>query len=345
MGKYNKKNDLFTKYGALSVIKVADIIKSFLTDNTLIALNLSNNDVLNLAEEVVESGIIEDMIAYAENDPAAKGNYDYVYNVCKGFEAVMYYRIAHAFLVSNIVGGLSREYLCMLARRITEEEKVKTGIDINPACVIGKGCVIDHGIGTRIGYMSEYSGNTNVFGETAIIGDYCIILNDVVIGAGEVNKGQKEGRRHPKIGNNVTICSGARVLGPVIIGDNVFIGTRVIVCQDIPSNCKVTLSNQYQIIKKQFNSCETQIYGIIEGDIDGTLILGGTKLDDVMLSLIDADTYEIIEGSLTVLSNNGKKVVFRVPQYSSNKRKIGLRVVRPDKTEIYFYSKILSGSA
>lgn len=345
MGKNNKKNEFFAQYGALSVNKVADIIKNFLPDIMLTALGLSNSDVLNLAEEVVESGIIEDMIAYAENDPAAKGNYDYVYNVCKGFEAVMYYRIAHAFLVSDIVGGLSREYLCMLARRITEEEKVKTGIDINPACVIGKGCVIDHGIGTRIGYMSEYSENTNVFGETAIIGDYSIILNDVVIGADEVNKGQKEGRRHPKIGNNVTICSGARILGPINIGDDVFIGTRVIVCQDIPSDCKVTLSNQYQIIKKKSDSCGTQIHGIIEGDINGTLILGGAKLDGVMLSLIDADTYEIIEKSLTVLSNNGRKVVFEVPQYSSNKRRIGLRVMRPDKTEIYFYSKILNGSA
>ncbi len=348
MGKNNINSELVWKYWALTVNKVADIINKFLPDSTLTVLDITNDDVFKLAEEAVESGLIEDMATYADNDPAAKKNYDYVYESCKGFEAIMYYRIAHVFITSTIFKskGLIQEYLFILARRITEDAKVKTGIDINPTCQIGRGCVIDHGVGTCIGYENSYSENTNVFGETAIIGNNCTILNDVVIGAYEVNTGQRDGRRHPVIGDNVTICSGARILGAVIIGNNVLIGTNVIISQDIPSNCKVTLQSQYQIIKKASERC-VQIYGIIEGELNGTLILGGENLDNVVLALIDATTYiyKVIEEPLKILSNNGKKVIFQLPQHNFNRtknQKIMLRIITSDAIELYFYSEIFN---
>lgn len=347
MAKGKQYDELVWNYWARVVDKVASIIYKFLPNKIWPNLGITNDDVLKLAEEAVESGIIEDMISYAEKDPAAKNNYDYVYESCKGFEAMMYYRIAHVFLKTMILkhDNESKNYLSMLARKITEEAKVKTGIDINPACEIGKGCVIDHGVGTRIGYGSDYSENTNVFGETAIIGNDCTILNDVVIGAYEVNTGQLEGRRHPEIGNNVTICSGARVLGPVVIGHNVFIGTRVIINQDIPSNCKVTLQSQLQIIKKRSGN-NIKIYGIIRGDRSGTLLLDGENLDDVTLALVelvDGGIYKEVAGPFIILSNSGQKVNFEFSQgYDIRKKEVLLRVTAMDGTEIYIYSEILN---
>ena len=333
------------KYVMLAVNKAVDIITKFLSYKNLVILGITNEDILKLAKEAVDSGIIEDMIAYAEKDPAAKNNYSYVYESCKGFEAMIYYRIAHILLESKILPSneAAKVFLWTLARKITEEAKVRTGIDINPSCKIGKGCVIDHGVGTKIG--QDYANYTNVVGETTEIGDNCIILNDVVLGASEVNKGQISRRRHPKIGNNVTICSGSRILGGIKIGNNVFIGTGVIVTHDIPSDCQVTLHSQYQVIKKEGKQC-IDIHGLIQGDIKDTFIIGGENLTGITLFLIVNDEiYREVEGPLSILNNTGKKVIFKAPKYKKEKaQKVMLRVTIENDTEFYIYSELLNKS-
>ncbi len=330
--------------------RVADIIKSFLPQKYYAAIGTTDEEVFELVNELVEDWIIDDMIAYAENDPAAKGDYNYVYSACKGFEALMYYRIAHMFVASKKFGDEDscQEYLRTIARQITEEAKVKTGIDINPACTIGKRCVIDHGVGTLIDGGVEYFWNTSVYGETAIIGDDCNILNDVVIGAYEVNKGQVDGRRHPKIGNKVTICSGARILGPIDIGDNVHIGTRVIICHDVPSGYTVTLKSQYQISKilvgDGIQTDDVQIDGIIEGDLEGTLLLRGRNLENISISFVNSTTYEEIkvDEPIAILSNDGRKVFFKLPRNFKDNRNIMFKIMKSNVMVSYFYCDILN---
>lgn len=347
MRKNEEKSDVFLKYFALIVSKAADIVNRFLPYESMAILGITSEDTLKLAQQAVESGIIDDMITYADNDPAAKNDYNYIYESCKGFEAMLYYRVAHTVLTSKTiaVNKSMEDFLRTIARKITEEGKVKTGIDINPACIIGKGCVIDHGIGTKIG--QDYSRNTGVIGETVIIGDRFTALNDVVIGASEVNKGQKDGRRHPIIGNDVTVCSGARILGPVKIGDNVFIGTRVIVNHDIPSNSSVTLQSQYQIIRNDNGNKSIRIYGVIHGDSENTFIIGGENLNGISISLVvDECTYREVEGPLRILNHTDRKVVFEGPRYKKQKsQNVMLRVTMPDGTEIFVYSELINRSA
>lgn len=335
------------------VNKVVEIIKKVLPEKYYATIGITSEDVFEFAHRVVKDWLIDDIITYAEKDPAAKEDYYYIYSACKGFEALMYYRIAHMFIVSEKFSDENscQEYLRTIARKITEEAKVKTGVDINPACVIGKRCIIDHGVRTHIGGGVESFNGTSVYGETAIIGDDCTILNDVVIGAYEVNNGQVGGRRHPKIGNKVTICSGARIFGSIVVGDNAYIGTKVIICHDVPQGCSVTLKSQYQISNMVFvENIQTdaiRIDGIIEGDLERTLILGGRNLDNITLSVVDSVTYKECEldEPITIINNNGRRVLFRLPANYNDIRqnkKIMLQVIKSNVVVSYFYCDILN---
>jgi serine O-acetyltransferase len=97
-----------------------------------------------------------------------------------------------------------------------------TGIEIHPGATIGKGVFIDHGMGV-------------VIGETAIVGDYCLIYQGVTLGG----TGKETGKRHPTLGENVVIGGGAKVLGNILIGNNVRIGAGSVVLRDVPSDCTV----------------------------------------------------------------------------------------------------------
>ena len=95
----------------------------------------------------------------------------------------------------------------------------KTGIEIHPAAQIGKNVFIDHGMGV-------------VIGETAVVGDNCTIYQGVTLGG----TGKDKGKRHPTIGNNVTIGSGAKILGPFTVGDNSKVAANAVVLNEIPPN-------------------------------------------------------------------------------------------------------------
>ena len=110
----------------------------------------------------------------------------------------------------------------MIARYISEKAKRKTGIEIHPGAIIGKGLFIDHGSGV-------------VIGETAIVGDNVTLFHGVTLGG----TGKEKGKRHPTIGNNVFIGTGAKLLGNITIGDNVKIGANAVVLKDVPSNTTV----------------------------------------------------------------------------------------------------------
>ena len=107
-----------------------------------------------------------------------------------------------------------------IARIISQRARNKTGIEIHPGATIGKGLFIDHGMGV-------------VIGETAVIGDNCLLYQGVTLGG----TGKDKGKRHPTLGNNVLVGAGAQVLGPFTVGNNVKIAANAVVLNAIPDDC------------------------------------------------------------------------------------------------------------
>lgn len=150
-----------------------------------------------------------DINAILERDPAARSKAE-VFFLYSGFKAVKAHRKAHWFYNHNHK---------FIARWISQRSRHKTGIEIHPAAKIGKGLFIDHGMGV-------------VIGETTVIGDNCTIYQNVTLGG----TGKDTGKRHPTLGNNVLVGSGAKVLGPFKVGDNARIAAGAVVLSEVPAN-------------------------------------------------------------------------------------------------------------
>ena len=159
-----------------------------------------------------------------EKDPSIKRRRE-VY-IMPGFKIIFYYFLSRYFYIKKFY---------FISRKISYLGRKKTGIEIHPGAVIGKNLFIDHGSGV-------------VIGETVTIGDNVIIYQGVTLGG----TGKENGQRHPKIGNNVLIGAGAKVLGNIKIGDNVKIGSGAIVLKDVPNNSTV-VGVPGRIIKKFAN--------------------------------------------------------------------------------------------
>ena len=149
----------------------------------------------------------ETLAAYQARDPAARSKLE-IFLLYPGVHAIIYHRIAH-FLYCH--------HLKFLARFVSQWSRVWTGIEIHPGARIGRRFVIDHGMGI-------------VIGETAEVGDDCLIYHGVTLGG----TGKDQGKRHPTIGNNVMISCGAKVLGPFKVGDNSRIAANAVVLSEIP---------------------------------------------------------------------------------------------------------------
>ena len=149
----------------------------------------------------------EDVNAVRERDPAARSN----------LEVLLLYSGVHALIAHRIAHGLYLREHYLSARAISQISRAITGIEIHPGATIGKGLMIDHGMGV-------------VIGETAEIGDNCTIYQGVTLGG----TGKDVGKRHPTLGNNVLVGAGAKVLGPFKIGDNVKIAANAVVLEEIP---------------------------------------------------------------------------------------------------------------
>ena len=156
--------------------------------------------------------IIEEIKSIFERDPAAR-NAPEVILCYPGFQAVLIYRL------SNIMW---RAKLKLIARITANIGRIITGIEIHPAAKIGKKLFIDHGIGV-------------VIGETAVIGDGCTLYHGVTLGG----VSWKKGKRHPTLGDKVIIGAGAKVLGPITIGNGSKIGSNAVVLEDVPDRTTV----------------------------------------------------------------------------------------------------------
>ncbi|MBU5486063.1 serine O-acetyltransferase [Clostridium sp. MSJ-11] len=150
-----------------------------------------------------------DIDSIMKNDPAARNR----------LEVFLLYPSIHAVINHRIANFFYKRKMFFLARLVSQLSRHFTGIEIHPGAKIGKGLFIDHGMGV-------------VIGETAEIGDNVIMYHGVTLGG----TGKNKGKRHPTVGNNVTIGSGAKVLGPITLGDNSKIGANAVVLKDIPAN-------------------------------------------------------------------------------------------------------------
>jgi len=158
-------------------------------------------------------GLFYDAKQIASRDPAARTVAGVIF-LYPGFHALDYYRISHFFHKIKWRG---------FARWISERGRHSTGVEIHPGAQIGKGLFIDHGAGI-------------VIGETSVIGDNCTIYHGVTLGGRGHTKNAK---RHPTIGDNVLIGTGAKLLGNITVGNNASIGANAVILHDVPEGATV----------------------------------------------------------------------------------------------------------
>jgi serine O-acetyltransferase len=159
--------------------------------------------------------VVDDLGAAMARDPAATSRLDLALN-SPGLHAIWAYRAAHRLWLR---GGLAKP----VARVLMTVARSVTGVEIHPGAVIGRRFFIDHGMGV-------------VIGETAEVGDDVMLYHGVTLGGRSLERV----KRHPTVGARVTIGAGARVLGPVYIGDDVQIGANSVVVKDVPAGAIAT---------------------------------------------------------------------------------------------------------
>ena len=226
---------------------------------------------------------VEDIQSVFDRDPAARNTFEII-TCYSGVQAMLFYRLTHRLWLLKLK-WLSR-FISMLARWIT-------GVEIHPGAVIGRRFFIDHGMGV-------------VIGETAEIGDDCTLYHGVTLGGTT----WKKGKRHPTLGNNVVIGAGAKILGPIILGDNVRVGSNSVVVKSV-DNAQTVVGVPARVLKdsktqtdhfesyavgtdvddptvKAINSILSHIH-----DMDEQLNIVSKKLDIKDQDDIDVDKLEI----------------------------------------------------
>lgn len=200
-----------------------------------------------------KSLILSDLDAVILRDPATLSRIQAAF-FSSGFHAICLYRLAHF---------LWKKHLKFTARLISQISRFLTGVEIHPAAKIGKAFFIDHGMGV-------------VIGETTEIGDNVTIYHGVTLGGTTVfdKNGKTMTKRHPTIGNNVIIGSGAQVLGPIKVSNNVKIGANAVVVKDVAPNLTVVgvpAHHAESVKNKEKRFCayavDTQIQDPVDQDI------------------------------------------------------------------------------
>lgn len=189
-------------------------------------------------------GVYEDCKNVKEKDPAAK-NILTVLLLYPGIHAVIVHRLSHFLYTKK---------LYFLSRLLSQIMRFLTGIEIHPGAVIGRRLFIDHGMGI-------------VIGETAVVGDDCTIYHQATLGG----TGKDTGKRHPTIGNNCMIGSGSKLLGPIVIGDNVKVGANAIVLFDVEDDTTVVGINRKikHVLPSETNTKDSKENEIVKVETKG----------------------------------------------------------------------------
>lgn len=183
------------------------------------------------------SRIRKDIKVIFERDPAAKSL----------LEVILCYPGLHALLFHRLNHKLYKKGLVLLPRLFSQIVRFLTGIEIHPGAQIGDGLFIDHGTGV-------------VIGETAAIGNNVTIYQGVTLGG----TGKQKGKRHPTVGNNVVVSTGAKILGNITIGDNARIGAGSVVLRDVPPNTTVVGIPGKIVIREGINIADRDVEELID---------------------------------------------------------------------------------
>jgi serine O-acetyltransferase len=176
-------------------------------------------------------------------DPAAKSGVE-IFFCYPGFHSILLHRVAHRLYTSGFP---------LLARIVSQFNRTVTGIEIHPGAAIGRRCFIDHGMGV-------------VIGETTEIGDDVLLYQGVTLGG----TGKEKGKRHPTIGNNVVIGTGAKILGNITIGDHTKIGAGSVVIRSVPEYSTV-VGVPGRVVRQRMDTGDYLEHGTLP-DPEGQLI-------------------------------------------------------------------------
>ena len=189
----------------------------------------------------------DEINATLARDPAARSRLEVVF-CYPGFQALLYYRLAHWLWERGWLFG---------GRFVSHVGRILTGIEIHPGARIGKRLFIDHGMGV-------------VIGETAEIGDDCTLYHDVTLGGRAPRRGEYGRKRHPTLGNGVIVGSGAQILGPFRVGDGARIAAQAVVLSEVPDGVTMVGPPARSVARRKTDiPSETvfQAYGIPSEDI------------------------------------------------------------------------------
>ena len=206
----------------------------------------------------------DEIDATRARDPAARSALEVVF-CYPGFQVLLFHRMAH---------WLWTHHCYFLGRFVAHAGRVLTAIDIHPGATIGRRLFIDHGIGV-------------VIGETAEIGDDCTIYQGVTLGGTRPTKDQSGHKRHPTLGNNVMVSSGAQVLGPFKVGDGATIGAAAVVLREVPPGAIMVGNPARQITRRLPGEAKPAFtpYGVSGEDIPDPIARALNGLLDEVASL------------------------------------------------------------
>jgi serine acetyltransferase len=200
---------------------------------------LINPAEANQLEEVAHRQIAEDLLSHCR-DPAAirHGGWPYAFASVGAFRAVAIYRIAHQ-IIELLAAEPERKFpAAVAARQMSEWAKRAYDVEINPHAQIGPKFVIDHGTGT-------------VIGEDTRIGEECVLLDHVRLGARRIADGEVEGRRHPTLGDRVQVSYNVSILGPITIGEGTIIGPNCTILKDVAPYRKVRQDSRGGLVEAE----------------------------------------------------------------------------------------------
>jgi serine O-acetyltransferase len=215
----------------------------------------------NIVATMLLKNLRDEIDATLARDPAARSRLEVV--LCyPGFQALLYYRLAH---------WLWRHRWYLAGRFVSHVGRILTGIEIHPGAQIGKRLFIDHGMGV-------------VIGETAEIGDDCTLYHGVTLGGTKPSADQSGQKRHPTIGNDVIVGSGAQVLGPIRVGNGARVGAAAVVLQEVPDGATMVGNAARQVARRSAPRPEFVPYGIT-GEIPDPIARPLNALLDEVASL------------------------------------------------------------
>jgi serine O-acetyltransferase len=204
--------------------------------------------VRRVLQEILPSAVTqaaEDAASFADRDPEKQGDPFRVVQGDRPYEAMMLHRVNHELYKAAIESPIAHE-LFDLTRRIFNQVTVATGVEIHPAASFGPRAVLDHGFGSQFGLLrvgADFYGLDHVsmgliVGETASLGCSVVLADRVVLGSPGIASNPRTWR-HPLLGDGVELASGAKIFGPVILGDRVRVGSEAFIFSSVGQNSRI----------------------------------------------------------------------------------------------------------